>query len=307
MRSITQTKIHNAANTLMDALARRDFLSFCQRIYPGWITAPHHVVLADHLMQVMDGSLDRLMASLPPRHTKSLMFSILFPAFWLAHNPDKQIIHASYAASLSNDFSRQVRNIVRDDLIYKRLFPHMGLDPDRQRLDDWKTTQGGGFKSVGVTAGITGHGADLFIIDDPHKEGDEKSMTQLLAVFDWYNSAARTRLSPGAPVLFPMTRWHPRDLAGRLLEMAEIDSNADQWLQLKFPALALENDPLGRSPGDPLWPERFTKENLLSIQALSERYFEALFQQNPQVTDEPMFLSHLFKREWINETSLLDG
>ncbi|MEN8172009.1 MAG: hypothetical protein ABFS03_03930 [Chloroflexota bacterium] len=254
--------------------------------------------MAGKLQGIQEGDVKRLMIALPPRHTKSLMCSELFPAWWLAHNPDKQIIHASYAAALSNGFSLKVRALIRDNPVYRRLFPHIALSPDRQRLDDWKLISGGGFKSIGVGGGVTGHGADLFIIDDPHKEGDEQSATALQSVWDWYNSAARTRLSPGASILFPMTRWHPRDLAGRNLELAEFDKDADQWELVRLPALAEENDPLGREVGAALWPERFSKKNLLAIRAISERYFEALFQQNPSVTNEPLFgLGDFHRRE----------
>ena len=281
---------------IIDEMARRNFLCFCQRVWPGFMVAPFHKYIAQRYNGLMDGSILRLMIALPPRHTKSLMASELFPAFWLAHNPGKQIVHASYGASLSNSFSLKVRSMVRDSLVYLRLFPHVALSPERQRVDDWRLVTGGGFKSIGVTGGLTGHGADLLIIDDPHKEGDEQSMSSLQAVFDWYNAAARTRLSPGAPVLFPMTRWHPRDLAGRLLELAKMDPNADQWEFVRLPALAEENDPLGRAIGEALWSARFDRQALLAIQALSARYFEALFQQNPQVSDAPLFTLGDFRR-----------
>jgi predicted phage terminase large subunit-like protein len=284
-------------------LARRLVIRFCQVVHDGFIVAPHHQLIAEKLDQVAAGDLRRLIISMPPRHGKSEMASVLFPAYWLGLNPIKQIIHVSYAAALSNEFARRVRSIVRDDPQYRRLFPEVALDPERQRLDDWKLTAGGGFKSIGVQGGISGHGADLLIIDDPVKEGDEKSLTTLQAVFDWYLSAARTRLSPGAAVVVIMTRWHPLDLVGQLLELAERDPLADQWEQLTLPALAGENDPLGRAPGQALWPERFSEQDLISIRSLSERYFEALFQQNPQVTDAPMFLAEDFHRAPVGSVS----
>ncbi len=277
------------ARTLNIEIARRFFLDFARFVFPGLLVNHHHVKMAQKLDALRNKEIFFLMMALPPRHTKSLFCSILYPAFWLGHNPEKQIIHSSYAAALSNSFSLQVRAMVRDSEQYKILFPHMALSPERQRLDDWKLVTGGGFKSIGVGGGITGHGADLFIIDDPHKEGDEKSPTQLQAVFDWWTSAARTRLSPGAAVLFPMTRWAPRDLAGRQLEIAEHDRKADQWELLRLPAIAEKKDPLGRKRGTALWPERYSLEALLKIRAISERYFEALFQQNPQITDQPLF------------------
>lgn len=277
-------------------LARRDFLRYCEYIYPNWITASHHYLISDRLEKVRAGEITRLQISMPPRHGKSLMASILFPAFWLAHNPGKQIIHISYAAALSNDFSRQVRQIIRDDPTYHMLFPAIQLDPDRQRVDDWKTTAGGGFKSVGVQGGVTGHGADLMIIDDPTKEGDEQSPATLEAIWAWFMSAARTRLAPGAAVVEIMTRWHPLDLMGRQQELECSDKAADQWEKLVLPALALDGDLLGREPGEALWPERFAREDLLAIKALSERYFESLFQQNPSLDATALFRAPAFKR-----------
>jgi len=271
-------------------------IDFCDFVRPDWITAGHHELIGEKLDGVLAGEITRLQISMPPRHGKSLMASVLFAAFWLANNPDKQIIHISYASSLSNEFSRQIRAIIRDDSMYRRLFPHMALDPDRSRLDDWKTPQGGGFKSVGVQGGITGHGADLMLIDDPVKEGDEQSPTVLENIYTWYLSAARTRLHPGAAVVIIMTRWHPLDLAGRLLDLAKKDAQADQWETLVLSALAEEDDPLGREEGEALWAERVSRNELLAVQRLSERYFAALYQQRPTISEVPMFVEGDFVR-----------
>ena len=286
------------SRTVKILLARRLFIQFCQYIYPGFLSPPHVIRIAKHLDEINQGVATRGMYALPPRHSKSLLCSELFPAFWLGCHPEGQIIHASYAAALSNEFSMRVRAIIRDNHRYKELFPHVTISPIRQRLDDWKLANGGGFKSIGVTGGITGHGCDLLIIDDPHKEGDEQSPAAMQRVFDWYNAAARTRLSPGAGVIFPMTRWHPRDLAGRLQDIAKHDKLADQWDVFVFPALALADDPLGRVVGEALWSAQYSQRDLHAIRAISARYFEALFQQNPEVTDEPMFTFDSFSRKF---------
>jgi phage terminase large subunit-like protein len=181
-----------------------------------------------------------------------------------------------------------VRAIVRDDPVYRELFPSVALDPERQRLDDWKTTAGGGFKSLGVEGGVSGHGAHGLILDDPHKEGDQDSPTTLENIFTWYTTAARTRLHPGGWILFVMTRWHPLDLAGRLLA-AMSDPEADQWESLVLPALAKAGDPLGRKVGEPLWPERYDVPALRALRAYSERQFEGLFQQNPRGSETQLF------------------
>ncbi len=278
-------------------LARRVPLRFNGWVYPGWQTAPHHELIGAKLLDILEGRTKRLIISMPPRHGKSLMASELFPALWLGLNPAKEVIHVSYASMLSNDFSRKVRAMIRDNGRYRELFPHMQLDPERARIDDWRLVTGGGFKSIGVQGGIAGHGADLMIVDDPVHEGDEHSMTTLDLIWDWWLSAARTRMHPGGVILVIMTRWHPLDLVGRLLDLARRDETADQWEHLVLPALALDDDVLGREPGDPLWPDRVSFDDLMAISALSERYFEALYQQNPQVGGSVMFREDDFVRE----------
>ena len=172
MNELRKHALMSVNQDLTRAVARRRFLAFCQYVYDGFIVAPHHIAIANQIDRLVDGHVKRLHVALPPRHSKSLMCSELLPAYWLGHNPDKHIIHASYAASLSNEFSSRVRSIIRDNERYHILFPHIALDPERRRVDNWRLVTGGGLRSIGVQGGITGSGADLFIIDDPHKEGD---------------------------------------------------------------------------------------------------------------------------------------
>ena len=247
--------------------------------------APHHELMMTEIQRRTGQGDGRLYIGMPPRHGKSELASVRLGAWYLGNNPDKQVIHCSYAAELSNAFSRQVRMLVRDDSRFRSVFPAFGLDPERQRIDDWKTNRGGGFKSLGVGGGVTGHGADLLIIDDPHKEGDAESLVTLDRIYTWYSTAARTRLSPGASIIFLMTRWHPLDLAGRLLSLTD----GDTWDQIVLPALAEKDDILGRSEGEALWPERYSREALLRIKNLDDRYFQALFQNNPLGADDVMF------------------
>ena len=285
-----------AKQMIDEELARREFVDFCQFIDPNFQVARHHAAIGELLDSVTAGRRDRVFVGMPPRHGKSMMISIYYSAYWLGLHPDKNIIHISYSASLSNEFSRQVRGIVRDNSAYKLLFPNVQLDPEKRNVQDWKLTAGGGFKSVGVQAGIAGHGADLMIIDDPHSETDWLSPTTLDNIFFWFTGAARTRLHPGAAIVMVMTRWHPLDLYGRLRELAIQDPNADQWYELVLPALALEDDGLGREVGEALWPDRFPRENLLKIQALSDRLFQSLYQQNPRGSESQLFTRDGFSR-----------
>lgn len=284
-------------------LARRQTLDFCEVTKPDWVTAEHHKFLCSIADRIVFGDLRFAAVSLPPRHTKSEIFSIRMPALALGVHPEWKIIHASYASALSNEFSRQVRALVRDDLIYSELFPATMLDPERQRLDDWKTTKNGGLRSLGVGGGLSGHGADLLIIDDPLKEGDQYSRSVMRQIYEWYITAARTRLSPGGRLLIVGTRWDLFDLIGEVLRAAELSPLADQFEVINLPALARENDPMGRPVGAALWPARYSRNDLLAVQALSGQYFEALYQQDPQPVGKKLFDEKLFRRGLYESTS----
>ena len=283
-------------------LARRDMREFVEYTKRDWESSDHHRLLFELANRLIHGVNQRVMISLPPRHSKSEIFSIRLPAFFLGAHPERQIIHVSYSSNLSNTFSRQIRTLVRDDAQYRKLFTTR-LDVERTRIDDWKTVQGGGFKSVGIGGGLTGHGCDLLIIDDPVKEGDENSPTTLQQHYEWYNSAARTRLLPNANIVIVMTRWHTRDLIGRLRELAAEDSAADQWDVIELPALATtDDDPLHREIGQPLWESRFDRDALSAVRVMSDRYWYALYQQQP--LDE---MGAVFERGWFRRFDGSDG
>lgn len=258
------------------------------------------------LQMVEEGRIDRLIISMPPRHGKSELVSVRFPAWYLGLHSGRDVIHVSYGADLSHDFSRRVRMLVRDDPVYRALFPGVLLDPERQRVNDWRLVNGGGFRSVGAKAGITGHGADLLVIDDPHKEGELTELA-LDEVYEWFVSAARTRLSRYGAIVLCMTRWHPQDLVGRVIEAANQSGDADQWAVLTLPGLAEPGDVLGREVGEALWPEWFPRESLLAVRALSERDFEALYQQNPRSTAVQMFSAQDFGEADVEAVEKLPG
>ena len=281
------------SSVLMKA-GRTDLLSFIQYTMPDYQVMPHHRLMASTIQQEIENEGGRLYIGMPPRHGKSETGTIRTIAWHIGRWPQKQVVLLCYGAELASEFSRKIRAIVRDDERYHRVFPSVELDPERAKLLDWKTTAGGGLKALGVQGGITGHGADLMVIDDPHKEGDAESLTTLDLVYDWYVTAARTRLSPGASIIFIMTRWHLQDLAGRLLSV----KGSDTWREIVLPALAEENDLLGRKVGEPLWPERFDKVNLLAIKSLNDRYFQALYQNNPRGADDVMF--DVDKVKWMS-------
>ncbi len=180
------------------------------------------------------------MLFMPPRHGKSTLASIAFPAWHLGRNPEHEFISCSYSGSLAMSFSRKVRQVLREPS-YKKVFEDTRLDKDSQSVESWQTTQGGGYVAAGVGGGITGKGAHILLIDDPVKNReDAESENNREATWDWYTSTAYTRLAPGGGILVILTRWHDDDLAGRLLTASE--NGADDWEVVKYPALAEEDE-----------------------------------------------------------------
>lgn len=223
-------------------LARRSLVQFTQRFYPqytpGWV---HHDIarrLEQFMRDVEDKKSPRLMLLVPPRHGKSELASIRFPAFVLGHHPEWEVINCGYNLDLPMKFSRRVREILRDPG-FKPLFPNSVLDPDSQGAEAWNTTMGGGFTAAGVGGGITGKGATVLIIDDPIKNQEEAdSIVTRDSLWDWYWSTAYSRLAPGGGVLVIQTWWHDDDLAGRLQTKMDEEERSDKFMIIKYPALA---------------------------------------------------------------------
>jgi predicted phage terminase large subunit-like protein len=267
--------------------AREEFLGFVNYVWPAFIEGRHHKVIAKAFERVIKGDLKRLIINMPPRHTKSEFASYLLPAWFLGQNPDKKIIQTSHTAELSVGFGRKVRNLV-DSEDFKEIFPELALRADSKAAGRWSTNQGGEYFAIGVGGAVTGKGADLLIIDDPHSEQDGQSIDP--AVFDktyeWYTSGPRQRLQPGGAIIIVMTRWHLRDLTGKIIKASTQREGVDEWELIEFPALM----PSGNS----LWPEFWSKKELLALQSeLPSPKWEAQYQQQP--TSEG---GALVKREW---------
>lgn len=267
---------------------------------PWWTPKPDHVAnLVAALEDIEAGRCKRLAVFMPPRHGKSALVSVLFPAWFLGRNPDKRIIHASYGTQLSETFSRQVRNLVRDDERYRAVFPGTCVSDDSQSVTRWDLSppSRGGFQSVGVGSGVTGHGADMAIIDDPvkgHEAAD--SETQRESTWSWYTHDLLTRLHPGAALVLCATRWHEDDLPGRILA----GSDAHRWRVITMPALTESNDAL--------WPERYDVKALEEIrEAVGSRAWEALYQQRPTALQGNLFQSEWFADEWLTLPSRIES
>jgi len=253
-----------------------------------YLRPPHLVSLDDYLQDVAHGIIKRLMVFMPPRHAKSETISKYFTSWFLGRFPNKRIILTSYEADFAATWGYKSRNILTE---HSKDFD-IEIDNQSAARNRWNIKDHqGGMVTAGVGGPITGKGADVLIIDDPVKNAEEaNSQTMRDKAWDWYNSTAYTRLEPDGAVILIMTRWHEDDLAGRILSESKED-----WTVLNLPAIAEEDDPLGREIGEALWPERYPIKRLNEIKAqVGEYWFSALYQQRPQPAK-----GGLLKREWI--------
>jgi len=278
-------------------LAYRNLLDFCRAVYPNFQSARHHIAIIDALEAVERGDIRRLLLELPPRHGKSTLASHLFPSWYLGRNPDRRVIACSYSVDLSFDLSRKARNLLSSPE-YAAIFPNVRLAPDPRSVGQWNLCEPhlGGYVSAGVGGGITGRGAHLLLIDDPLKNAEEAASSTILdAHWNWYTSTAYTRLEGEGAVILITTRWSEADLAGRLLRAQA--EGGDQWHVVHLPALAEENDQLGRAVDEALWPEKYDEGALARIRAvIGPRDFAALYQQRPSPPAGTIFLREWWKR-----------
>jgi predicted phage terminase large subunit-like protein len=266
--------------------AKDSLRAFTERTFPGYRNAAHLEKIDAALEAVERGDLKRLIIQCPPRHGKSDKASIHFPAWYLGRNPDKRVILTSYIADLAYTFSRRARNIVQSDE-----YPfNVKTAGDLSQVKHWDIeAHRGGLIAAGVGGPLTGQGANVLIIDDPIKNAEEAASERVREnVWDWYQSTAFTRLEPAGAVVIIMTRWHEDDLVGRVLA----NDPDSEWTVIDLPALALEDDPLGRKPGEALWPDRFPVPALEKIrEEIGPRYFGALYQQRPAPDEGTIFHS----------------
>lgn len=209
-----------------------------------------HLTLIDQgFKDLKAGHVDRVLITTPPQVGKTAR-TVWALFWWLTHFPQDKLILASYGAALAANRGRMVRELIRNHGAAYGL----RLDPEQSASNDWRLTCGGAMVTGGMASGITGVPADLVVIDDPHKNRTESdSLTMREKVWDTYSSSILSRLSPGAPIILVQTRWHPDDLAGRVLEEEGREEEGGRWRVIHLPALAVsDDDALGRSVGDPL-------------------------------------------------------
>jgi predicted phage terminase large subunit-like protein len=268
--------------------AQRDFMAYVNYVWPSFIHGRHHAKMAKAFERVANGETKRLIINMPPRHTKSEFASYLLPAWFLGRFPGKKVIQTSHTAELAVGFGRKVRNLVDSD-VYKNIFPDVALQADSKAAGRWATNKGGEYFAIGVGGAVTGKGADLLIIDDPHSEQEATLAETNPEVYDktyeWYTSGPRQRLQPGGAIVIVMTRWSKKDLTGQVVKAAA-QRSGEEWEVIEFPALM--------PSGNPLWPQFWSKKELEALKAeLPNGKWMAQYQQQP--TSD---VNAIVKREW---------
>ena len=269
-------------------LCQEKFIKFVEKMWPSFISGRHHKRMAEAFERVANGKCKRLIINMPPRHTKSEFASYLLPAWFLGKFPGKKVIQTSHTAELAVGFGRKVRNLV-DSEVYSNTFPELVLQADSKAAGRWNTSKGGDYFAIGVGGAVTGKGADLLIIDDPHSEQEAAMASSSPEIYDkvyeWYTSGPRQRLQPGGAIVIVMTRWAQRDLTGQVLK-SSAQRGGEEWEVIEFPAIL--------PSGNPLWPEFWSLEELSALQEeLPNSKWQAQYQQNP-VGNE----SAIVKRDW---------
>ena len=277
-------------------LCQDNFLYFVKNLWPEFIYRKtaikanwgHHQLIAKEFTAISKDKAKRLIVNMPPRHTKSEFASVYFPAWLMGRNPKMKLMQVSHNTELATRFGSKVRNLL-DTPEYKQIFGDVRLREDAKAKGKWETNYGGEYFAAGVGGAITGRGADLLIIDDPHTEQDSWSENAMERAYEWYTSGPRQRLQPGGSIVLVMTRWAEDDLTGRLLRM-QSEPKADKWKQISFPAIL--------PSGSPVWPEYWSLDELEKVKAsISVRNWSAQYMQEP-TSEEGAILKRDWWRPW---------
>ena len=280
--------IAEARKAVTKQKAASDFMAYVNYVWPSFIHGRHHEKMARAFERVARGEVKRLIINMPPRHTKSEFASYLLPSWFLGMYPGKKIIQTSHTAELAVGFGRKVRNLVDSDA-YKDIFPDVALQSDSKAAGRWATNYGGDYFAIGVGGAVTGKGADLLIIDDPHSEQEAALSETNPEIYDktyeWYTSGPRQRLQPGGAIVVVMTRWSKKDLTGQVIKAAA-QRSGEEWEVIDFPAIL--------PSGKPLWPQFWSLKELSALkEELPNGKWMAQYMQQP--TSD---VSAIIKREW---------
>ena len=275
-------------------LAQDDFLSFIAAIDTNYKFGVHLKRLGGLLMEVETNLKNRIAVSMAPRMGKSQMISIYYPAWYLGKHPDHKVIVASHTADLAVVMARKVRNLINTPE-YKAIFPETNIASDAKAAAQWNTTKGGEYFAIGVGGALAGRGAHLIIADDPLSEQDIKAgnTTSLDNAYEWFSAGLRTRLMPDGKICVLHTRWHQRDLIGRLIKDSAMNEGGDTYETFEFPAILNEGTDNEKS----IWPEQWSIESLQQTRASMHHImwqWYAQYQQNPTAAE-----AAIIKRDWI--------
>lgn len=278
----------------------------------GFKDRPHLQYLSDRLAQavrdVENGKERRIIVEMPPRSGKSLLATQITPAWILSCHPSWPIVLTSYSGTLATEWGRQIRRWVTEN----RFGEHLAVQRDAGAASGWQTTEGGALLSRSIREALTGHGAKVLIVDDPHKDfAEAHSEASRAAVWNWFQTVAQTRLQPPSLVIVIMTRWHEDDLVGRL--QSEEYGDPSDWEVISLPAIAEKADVLGREPGEPLISplvDESAEEALARWEkvrrAVGSYAWSALYQQRPSPPTGAIFDTGWWKY-WTTDPELADG
>ena len=295
--------LNTSLKNYIEAQSKQDLLTFVRKTAPTLVTdfkmGRHIELLCDRLQKVADGKIKRLMVFLPPRSSKSLITSKIFPAWYMGRNPNHEIMSVSHSDQLASDFGRSVRDIVNTEE-YQRIFKGVQLKADVKAAGKWKTNQNGSYYAAGVRSQIAGRGAHLALLDDVMSEEDSFSESGRRYIKEWYPSGLRTRLMPNGSIIIINTRYHFDDLCGWLLKQ-ETDLTENKWEVISIPAWldSTAAELLGLPEGHSYFPEWKPDEVLRvdeqEIRASNgSRYWDALYMQNPSPED-----GGIIKKKWF--------
>jgi predicted phage terminase large subunit-like protein len=289
--------------------AKDDVLKFTKLVMPDpddaddvkrsqYQDAKHHRVIAAALEEVEAGRITRLIINCPPRHGKTELASKKFIPWYVGRRPTESVIFGTYNQTYAEDVGKAVRDVIRHPG-YGQAFPDMALKKGSEATDRLETEGGGILAFVGRGGTTTGRGGHLLVIDDPIKDRAEaNSPTIRDRCWTWFTQVIGTRMmTEEARVVVIQTRWHEDDIVGRLTDPTNDyydPEEAARWKIIDLPALAMEDDPLGRKPGEPLWPERFGRGFLLERQRQDAAGFSALYQGRPTPQG-----GAFFQHDWI--------
>lgn len=296
-------------------IAARSFIRMTKVVAPWFQVEEVHLLLAGYLEMLLRGEIKRLLVFEPPRAGKSTQGSVLFPAFWMGHNPSDKILQVGHSSDFSTDFGRQCKDTMANE-DYTHLYPDSILRKDNKAARRWGTTARGSYYAAGQKSPIAGKGFNLGIWDDLISEQDRDSTVAKQRVCNWYVPGFLSRQQPERNAIAGFTtRWAVDDPAGWLIKQAKVNPSADQYTILKIPAIIdeatadifnelthdelVDGDPIKFKPGDSFCPRRHSLSNLLKLKEnAAARDWSALWMQEP--VDEG---GNIYKAEWWRQWS----